>query len=95
MLQDQRDAVPPEAHRAVDAVLRAADQLGSLLETVSALVDLPDRLPAVVDFAEVRRAVSELLKNAATHSPAGPESTRATGTVCSSRSSAAPTRARR
>ena len=110
VLQDQRDAIPPEARRAVDAVLRASGQLGGLLETVSALVDLdrhteitrtfgdlsvalhqvartlqpvfddhgvvlrvdlPDRLPAVVDFAEVRRAVSELLKNAASYSPAG------------------------
>ena len=110
VLQDQREALPPETNRAVDAVLRAAGQLGNLLETVSALVDLdrhaeisatfgdlsvalhqvartlqpvfdahgvglrvdlPTRLPAVVDFAEVRRAVSELLKNAATYSPEG------------------------
>ncbi|GAB6984109.1 PAS domain-containing sensor histidine kinase [Nocardioides pyridinolyticus] len=110
VLDDQRQAIPPESHRAVDAVLRAAKQLGALLETVSALVDLdrhteltrtsgdlavalrqaartlqpifdaqavglrvdlPPRLPAVIDFAEVRRAVSELLKNAATYAPAG------------------------
>ena len=40
-------------------------------ERVRLSVDLPERLPAVVDFAEVRRAVSELLKNAASYTPAG------------------------
>ncbi|MFC7496804.1 MULTISPECIES: PAS domain-containing sensor histidine kinase [unclassified Nocardioides] len=110
LLDDQRAGITPEAQRAVDAVLRAAGALGSLLETVSALLDLdrhtqltktygdltdvvqhvahafmplldenrvelhvdqPSTLPAVMDFAEVRRAVSELLKNAACYAPAG------------------------
>ena len=110
MLDDQRAGIAPEAHRAVDAVLRAAGTLGTLLETVSALVDLdrhtqltrtygdlplvvqqvaraftplfdenrvelrleqPSTLPVVLDFAEVRRAVSELLKNAVCYAPAG------------------------
>ena len=110
VLDDHRAAITPEAQRAVDAVLRAAMSLGSLLETVSALVDLdrhtqlsktygdlpvvvqqvadsftasydehgldllvdqPDTLPVVMDFPEVRRAVSELLKNAACYAPAG------------------------
>lgn len=110
MLDDQRAGITPEAQRAVDAVLRSAGTLGTLLETVSALVDLdrhtqltktygdltpvlhqvvraftplfdgnhvelrleqPSTLPVVLDFAEVRRAVSELLKNAACYAPAG------------------------
>ena len=33
-------------------------------------VDLPDLLPMTADFAEIRRAVAELLKNAALHAPA-------------------------
>jgi signal transduction histidine kinase len=110
MLDDQRAGIAPEAQRAVDAVLRAAGTLGTLLETISALVDLdrhtqlaksygdlplvlqhvagavtplfddndvelrldqPSTLPVVMDFAELRRAVCELLKNAACYAPAG------------------------
>jgi signal transduction histidine kinase len=110
MLDDLRDGITPEAQRAVDAVLGAARSLGTLLETVSALVDLerhtqlsktsgdltlvvqqvarafsplfdknrvelrlehPSTLPVVLDFAEVHRAVAELLKNAACYAPAG------------------------
>ncbi len=110
ILDDQRDGIRPEAQLAVDAVLRAARTLGTLLENVSALLDLdrhtqltksygdltlavrqvahtfapvfdengielrleqPRSLPVVVDFAEVRRAVAELLKNAASYAPAG------------------------
>ncbi|HEU5036672.1 MAG TPA: ATP-binding protein [Nocardioides sp.] len=110
MLDDRRAGITLEAQRAVDAVLRAAGQLGTLLSTISALVDLdrhtqltktygdlplvvqhvagaltplfdenhvdlrldqPTTLPVVLDFAEVRRAVSELLKNAASYAPAG------------------------
>ncbi|GAA1148901.1 ATP-binding protein [Nocardioides aquiterrae] len=110
ILDDQRAGVPPEAERALDAVLRAAGTLGTLLETISALLDLdrhtqltrtcddlarlvqqvasayhplfdenrvelrvetPAALPVVLDVAEVRRAVSELLKNAACYAPAG------------------------
>ncbi|MBA2952917.1 hypothetical protein HZF07_04270 [Nocardioides sp. CGMCC 1.13656] len=110
MLDDQRAGIAPEAQRALDAVLRAAGTLRTLLETISALVDLdrhaqltktygdlplvveqvaravtplfdehhvelrldqPVTLPVVLDFAEIRRAVSELLKNAACYAPAG------------------------
>jgi signal transduction histidine kinase len=110
MLDDQRAGITPEAQQAVDAVLRAAGTLGTLLETVSALVDLdrhtqltktygdltvvvqqvaraftplfdenrvelrveqPSRLPVVLDLAEVRRAVSELLRNAVCYAPPG------------------------
>lgn len=110
ILDDQRAAITPEAQRAVDAVLRAAGTLGTLFETVSALLDLdrhtqlsktygdlasvvqqvaraftplfhenrvglrieqPCSMLVVLDFAEVRRAVSELLKNAARYAPAG------------------------
>ena len=109
LLDDERAGITSEAQRAVDAVLRAARTLASLLETVSALVDLdrhtqltktygdlpvvvqqvaqaltplfdqngvelcvdqPSTFPVVVDFAEVRRAVTELLRNAACYAPA-------------------------
>ena len=40
---------------------------------ISLRVDLPDRLLAVADFAEVSRAVAELLGNAARYAPAGTE----------------------
>lgn len=111
MLDDQRAGITPGAQQAVDAMLRAAGTLGTLLETVSALLDLDrhtqltktygdlalvlqqlahtftpmfaanhvelrleqqlDALPVVIDFGEMRRAVSELLKNAACYAPAG------------------------
>lgn len=40
ILDDQRAGITAEAQRALDAVLRAAGTLGTLLETISALVDL-------------------------------------------------------
>lgn len=112
LLDDHKDELPEQSHRAVNAVLRSAGELASLLETVSALVDLdrhtqivkvhgdlsvalrqvvrtlhplfgkhhvdlrvhlPDRLFVVADFAEVRRAVAELLDNAARYAPPGTE----------------------
>lgn len=112
LLDDHKDEMPAQSHRAVSAVLRSAGELAALLETVSALVDL-DRhtqivkvhgdlsvalrqvvrtlrplfdkhqvsvrvdlsgaLPVVADFAEVRRAVAELLDNAGRYAPTGSE----------------------
>lgn len=112
LLDDHKDEMPAQSHRAVNAVLRSACELAALLETVSALVDL-DRhtqivkihgdlsvalrqvvrtlrplfdkrqvsvrvdlsgpLLVVADFAEVRRAVAELLDNAARYAPGGSE----------------------
>lgn len=112
ILEEEKQQLPAQCRRAVDAVLRASHELSSLLATVSDLVDLdhhteivrtsgnlsvelgqvlhacealaeqqdirlrvdlPDMLPLTADFAEVGRAVSELLKNAVDYAPPGTE----------------------
>jgi signal transduction histidine kinase len=62
VLADNGDALPPETRRAVAAILGAAEELGTLLETVSGLSDLDRHTDLTKTYGDLSIALGQVAR---------------------------------